>query len=558
MLLAKKEPDKKLKVGFLGGVGEIGKNMAVLSCDDDIIVIDAGSAFPNDEFPGVDLLIPDFSYLVNNADKVRGFFITHGHEDHIGALPFILGAFNVPVYASELTLAILENKFREYNLQNLNLNPIDKGSVIEAGCFSVEFVKVSHSIAGSFALSVTTPVGIVFNTGDFKVDFSPIDNEIIDLRRIAEIGAKGVLLLMAESTNIEREGYAMSESTVGESLNNIFNENRGRRIIIATFASNIHRIQQIIDVSRKHGRRVAFSGRSMINLAEIAKRIGELYYDEDVVIDVEKVAKCDPAKITVITTGSQGEPMSALTRMASGDFNKVTIGEGDTVIISASPIPGNERMIYNVINNLYRKGAKVIYEALADVHVSGHACREELKLIHSLIMPKFFIPVHGEYRHLSQHAELAEEMGQMPGTTYIPDIGHQLIFTKNSMKRCDNIPAGVILVDGAGTGDIGSGVLQDRKKLAEDGLLIAVISLNVITGEIAPPDIISRGLVYNKEYDELVEEARALVLQNLQNIDIKVDTDKGGIKDAVKKALKSYMSKKYKRSPLILVIVNEY
>jgi ribonuclease J len=548
----------KLKVGFLGGVGEIGKNMTVLTCGDDIIVIDAGLAFPNDELPGVDLVIPDIAYLINNADKIRGIFITHGHEDHIGALPFILKMLDVPVYASQITLAILENKFKEHKLEDLKLNTVSKGSVIKAGSFTVEFIKVSHSVAGSFALAVNTPIGMIFHTGDFKIDYNPIDGEMMDLQRISEIGKRGVLLLMAESTNIEREGYSMSESTVGTALNTIFAANVTRRIIIATFASNIHRLQQIIDLAVKYGRKVAFSGRSMLNICEVAQKIGALKFPPTVLMEVEKVTKFDQSKVVIITTGSQGEPMSALTRMASGDFNKVTIGENDTIIISASPIPGNERMIYNVINNLYRMGAQVVYDALADVHVSGHACREELKLIHALTKPKFFIPVHGEYRHLSQHAQMAIDMGQPAHTTFIADIGNQVILTRNSMKKCDNLPAGVILVDGTGVGDMGSSVLRDRKRLSEEGVLIAVIQVDTITGALeCPPDIISRGLAYNSESEELAKELRRVVTDALQGVAIKKDSDKTGIKDIVRKALRSYLMKKLNRSPMILPIIIE-
>ena len=389
-----------LKVIFIGGVGEIGKNMTALQYGDEIIVIDCGCTFPDSDMPGIDLVIPDITYLLANKEKVKGIVLTHGHEDHIGALPYILKDLNVPVYGTKLTLALVDAKLREQKVEG-NLNVVKSKSVVSLGDnFKVEFVKVSHSIAGSCALSITTPIGVVFHSGDFKVDFTPIDGNLIDLRRISEIGSKGGLLMMCESTNIERPGSSMSESNVGASLNHIFAENADRRIFVATFASNIHRLQQIVDIARKYKRKVAFGGRSMINIVECATKIGELKLDKNNIIDIEQINKEEDKNLCIITTGSQGEPMSALTRIASDEFNKVTIGYNDTVIISASPIPGNERMVYNVINNLYRRGAKVIYESLAEIHASGHACQDEIKLMHSLIKPKFFIPVHGERRHL--------------------------------------------------------------------------------------------------------------------------------------------------------------
>ena len=484
--------ESALKVVFLGGVGEIGKNMTALEYEDEIIVIDSGSTFPDVDMPGVDLVIPDITYLLANKNKVKGIVLTHGHEDHIGALPYILKDLNVPVYGTKLTLALVDAKLREQKVEG-NLNVIKSKSVVTLGeNFRVEFVKVSHSIAGSCALCITTPVGVIFHTGDFKVDFTPIDGNLIDLRRISEIGSKGVLLMLAESTNIERPGSSMSESTVGASLNHIFAENAERRMFVATFASNVHRLQQIVDIAKKYKRKVAFGGRSMINIVEVATKIGELKLDKNNIIDIEQINKEEDKNLCIITTGSQGEPMSALTRIASDEFNKITIGYNDTVIISASPIPGNERMVYNVINNLYRHGAKVIYQSLAEVHASGHACQDEIKLIHSLIKPKFFIPVHGERRHLQKHAELAMKMGMLPTNIVITDIGNVAVVTKNSIRIGDNVPSGCLLVDGLGVGDVGSVVLRDRKHLSEEGMLVAVVGINSLSGEVYGVDITSR------------------------------------------------------------------
>lgn len=547
-----------LKVIFLGGVGEIGKNMTALEFEDEIIVIDCGLTFPNGDMPGVDLVIPDVAYLTANKEKLRGIVLTHGHEDHIGALPYILKDLNVPVYGTRITLALLESKFREHKLENVNLNVVKPKSIISFGKnFKVEFVKVSHSIAGSCALAITTPIGVVFHTGDFKVDFTPIDGNLIDLQRIAELGNRGVLLLLAESTNVERPGSTMSEATVGASLNNIFADNLDRRIFVATFASNIHRLQQIIDLAVKYKRKVAFSGRSMINVAEVAAKINELHYDKNNIVDIEKVNKVEDKNLVIITTGSQGEPMSALTRMASDDFSKIKLGYNDTVIISASPIPGNERLVYNVINNLYRHGAKVIYESLAEVHVSGHACQEELKLIHSLIKPKYFIPVHGEHRHLKKHAELAMKMGMPSTNIIITDIGNQVEVTKKSIKLIDNVPAGYLLVDGLGVGDVGSVVLRDRKHLSEDGLFVVVIGINIVSGEMTALDITSRGFVYMKESEDIFEESKEVVKKVLSNIDLKEAGEWNALKNIIRKELKSFLFKKTRRNPMILSMIME-
>lgn len=550
--------ESALKVVFLGGVGEIGKNMTALEYDNEIIIIDSGSTFPDGDMPGVDLVIPDITYLLANKNKVKGIVLTHGHEDHIGALPYILKELNVPVYGTKLTLAIVDAKLREQKVDG-NLNVIKSKSVIELGKnFKVEFVKVSHSIAGSCALSITTPIGTVFHTGDFKVDFTPIDGNLIDLKRISEIGGKGVLLLLAESTNIERAGSSMSESTVSASLNHIFAENAERRIFVATFASNIHRLQQIVDIAKKYKRKVAFGGRSMINIVECATKIGELKLDKNNIIDIEQINKVEDKNLCIITTGSQGEPMSALTRIASDEFNKVTIGYNDTVIISASPIPGNERMVYNVINNLYRRGAKVIYESLAEVHASGHACQDEIKLIHSLIKPKFFIPVHGERRHLQKHAELAMKMGMLPTNIVITDIGNVAVLTKKSIRIGDNVPSGCLLVDGLGVGDAGSVVLRDRKHLSEEGMIVAVMGINSLSGEVYGVDITSRGFMYTKdESEKLLSEAKEVTRRTLEGIDLKGVGDWTGVKNAVRKDLKNLFFKRTRRNPMIIPVVME-
>lgn len=545
-----------LKVIFLGGVGEIGKNITALEYKDDIIIIDCGSAFPNIDMPGVDLVIPDFSYIVENKQKVRGLFITHGHEDHIGGLPYFLKQLDVPIYASNVAFALLENKLHEHKLENIQSHIIKKHTVIKVGAFSVEFVKVSHSVAGSFALYIQCPAATVYHTGDFKIDYTPIDGEMIDLARIAEIGKKGVTLMLSESTNIERPGYSMSEATVGKSLNGIFAENLTRRIIVATFSSNIHRIQQIIDLAEKYGRKVAFSGRSMLNVMEAATRIGEIKYDKNIVIDVEKIKNHNDDKLVIITTGSQGEPMSALTRMASGEFNKVTITDNDTIILSASPIPGNEKLVYNVINNLYGKGAKVIYESLAEVHVSGHAYREELKLIYLLIKPKYFIPVHGEIRHLKQHIEMVTELGHNPSNSMMAQIGNRVEICRNFMRVGDNVPSGNVMVDGAGIGDVGAEVLRDRKHLSEDGLLLVIMGI-ASGGTISSTDIITRGFIYARESAELIEEIKQVAIDSVNGIDLKVEIDREILKNNIRKNLRTFLNKKIKRFPMILPIIIE-
>ncbi len=553
--MQKKVIEPLLKVIFLGGVGEIGKNMTALEFGNDIIIIDCGSTFPTSDTPGVDLIIPDPAYLLLNKDKIRGIVVTHGHEDHIGSIPYFLKECNVPVYGTRLTLALIENKLREMRIDNAKLNVVQPGNVVPLGrAFKVEFVKVSHSIAGSCALSISTPVGVVFHTGDFKVDFTPIDGNMIDLQRIAEIGKQGVLLLLCESTNVERPGSSMSEATVGRSMRNIFNENKDRRLIIATFASNIHRLQQIIDLAAEFGRKVAFSGRSMINVAECAARIGELRLDRSLIVDIEKVKNVDDKDLVILSTGSQGEPMSALTRMASDEFSKVKLGYNDTVILSAHPIPGNERMVYTVINNIYRHGARVIYESLAELHVSGHACRDELSLMHALLKPQFFIPVHGEHRHLQKHAELAVAMGEQPSHIIITDIGDCVYVSPKTFKIGEQVAAGSLLVDGLGVGDTDSSVLRDRKHLAEDGLLIAVICIDELSGTVSAIDITSRGFAYDKDGDDFFEKCREDVRRVMSDFDLR-ECDRTMLNNTIRKELKNYIFKKTRRSPMILPMV---
>ncbi len=545
--------DKQLKVRFLGGVGEIGKNMTALEYGKDIIIIDAGTSFPSDDMPGIDLVIPDISYLVENKSRVRGVVLTHGHEDHIGGLPYLLKEIDLPVFGTKLTLTLVENKLKEHNLNNVNLNCIKPGSVVKLGCFTVEFINVNHSIAGAVALAIKTPVGVVFHTGDYKIDFTPINGEHTDLARIAEIGGDGVLLLLAESTNIERAGCTMSERVLGETFDHIFSDNIGRRLIIATFASNVHRLQQILDMAVKYKRKVVFSGRSMINVADAASKIGELKIPQNLVVEIDKIKNLKDSELVIISTGSQGEPMSALTRMASGEFNKIKIGNNDTVVISASPIPGNEKMIYGVINNLYRLGAEVVYESLEPIHVSGHACRDELKIIHTLTNPKFFIPVHGEYRHLKKHANLAESLGMKPGNILIADVGDTALVTSKSIKRGERFPSGTRLVDGLGIDDGESVVLRDRIHLSEDGIIIVVACIDE-SGHLVSTDLVNKGIVMD---ETTWAEAKSNVATALSHLDVKADGDKSEIKYAIRRSLKNYIFKKTKKNPMILPVIME-
>lgn len=548
----------KLKIIPLGGLNEIGKNMTVIEYGNDIIVIDCGLAFPDDEMLGIDLVIPDISYLLKNKEKVRAIVLTHGHEDHIGALPYVLRQLNVPVYGTRLTLGLVEYKLKENGLlRDSKLVTVKPRETVTFGQLKVEFIRTSHSIADSAALAIHTPVGVVFHSGDFKIDFTPIGGEVADFHRFAELGEQGVLVMMCDSTNIERPGYTMSEKTVGDTFDNIFRKAE-QRIIVATFASNIHRVQQIIDSAYMYGRKVSISGRSMINVINVANELGYLSIPEGTLVDIDEANKLPYSEVVIITTGSQGEPMSALTRMASSEHKKVEIVPGDTVVISASAIPGNEKLISRVINQLFKKGAEVIYDALADVHVSGHACQEEIKLLHTLIKPQFFIPVHGEYRHLKQHAKLAEDLGMDPKNIFIADNGTVIEFTKNSGRIAGTVTAGKVLVDGLGVGDVGNIVLRDRKHLSQDGLLVVVVTISKEKGSvIAGPDIISRGFVYVRESEDLMEEAKNLVKETLSQCEKDDITEWSSIKTMIKECLSSFLYEKTKRNPMILPIIME-
>ena len=547
--------NNKLKVTFLGGVGEIGKNMTALEYNNEIIIIDAGLTFPDDDLPGIDIVIPDMTYLIENKDKVKALFFTHGHEDHIGAVPFLLEQIQVPVYGTRLTLALVENKMKEHPKVKFKGVAVKPRNVLKMGNFIIEFIKVSHSIAGSLALSITTPAGTVVHTGDFKIDYEPLDGEMTDLPRLGEIGRKGVQLLLCESTNVCRKGYSMSEKSVGRTLDDIIKNHADNRIIVATFASNIHRMQQILSIAEKYKRKVAFTGRSMVNVSEVALKLGELKFDRENIVDLEKVDKMDDKEILIMTTGSQGEPMSALTRMAAGEFKSLKIRENDLVILSASPIPGNEKNVYNVINALYKLGADVIYDELAEVHTSGHACQEELKLMHSLVKPKFFMPVHGEYRHLKTHKELAMSLGMEERNILLPSIGMQVEISQNSIKAAGVVKAGQRLVDGIGIGDMDSNVLRERKQLSEDGICVVCVNINNVAGEIlGEPFIITRGVVYADEQESFVQDAKACIIASLKEADLR-GVDPTMIRASLRRNISNFIFRRTKRRPMILTIV---
>ncbi len=547
---------KKLKIIPLGGVGEIGKNMTVIEYGSDIIIIDCGLAFPDDDMPGIDVVIPDMSYLEKNAQNIRGILITHGHEDHIGAVPYALQKLKVPVYATKLTIALIEQKLSEIKVDNVDLNCVSPGDTIRLGCFNVEFIKTSHSIADSCALAINTPIGTVIHTGDFKVDYTPIDGEPIDIARLAYYGSRGVLALMSDSTNVENDGHTPSERGIGKTFEHYFDKAKGR-VIVATFASNIYRIQQIADVAISFGRMICFQGRSMVKIAEIARDLGYLQLPDESIVDVNQLKKLRDDQICVITTGSQGEPMSGLFRMANSS-HKVNVGKGDMVIISASSIPGNEKSVAKVINQLYQHGARVIYDHMADVHVSGHACKEELKLMLTLVKPKFFIPVHGEARHLYQHAELAEELGISEDNIFITEIGDVVELTRNKGRMAGSVTAGSVMVDGSGIGDIGNVVLRDRKLLSEDGIFTAVITLNRQTGALlAAPEILSRGFVYEKSSEELLKEARELVRSKAAQFEKNHKSNWASIKNDIRNSLKNYLYDQTRRRPMVLPIIIE-
>ncbi|SDF06077.1 ribonuclease J [Sporolituus thermophilus] len=551
-----KQP-QKIQIIPLGGLGEIGKNMTVIRYGDDILVIDSGLAFPEDDMLGIDLVIPDITYLLENKDFVRAIVLTHGHEDHIGALPYVLKQLNVPVYGTPLTLGILEGRLRENNVAGEKLIPVKPGDQIDIGIFKVGFIRVSHSIADAVALSIKTPIGTIVHTGDFKLDQTPVDGKVTDFHKFAELGDQGVLVLLADSTNAERPGYTPSERSVGMTFDETFRTTR-ERIIIATFSSNVHRIQQAIDTACKYKRKVAILGRSMINVVNIALELGYLRVPEGVLIDIDEINNYPPSSIVIITTGSQGEPMSALTRMAMSDHKKVEIMPGDTVIISATPIPGNEKLVARTVDYLFRQGADVVYEATSGIHVSGHASQEELKLMHNLIRPKFFVPVHGEYRHLIKHAKLAQELGIPKENIFVTENGSVLEFTREKGCIAGKITAGKVLVDGLGVGDVGNIVLRDRRQLSQDGILVMVVTMDKQRGSIlAGPDIVSRGFVYVRESEQLMDEAKEKVRQTLERCELNGVTEWASIKSNVRDVLGKFLYERTRRRPMILPIIME-
>lgn len=550
---------QKLRIIPLGGIGEIGKNMTIIQYGKEMLVIDAGLMFPEEEMLGIDIVIPDITYLLENKNYIKGIIITHGHEDHIGALPYILEQINgVPLYGTKLTMGLVEGKLKETKVRKkTSINVMKPPATVKIGCFTVEFIRVNHSIPDAVGIAIHTPVGIICHTGDFKLDQTPVDGQIADLQKFAELGSKGVLVLMSDSTNAEREGYTMSEKVVGNTIDDIFSK-VDSRIIVATFASNIHRIQQIFDAAYKYDRKVTVVGRSMVNVVNIALELGYLSAPDSLLVDLDAVGKIPKDKIVIITTGSQGEPMSALTRMAMSEHRKIEITPGDTVMISASPIPGNEKFVARTIDHLFKLGASVIYEAISGVHVSGHASQEELKLMLNLVRPKFFIPVHGEYRHLIHHANLAKEVGIPEENIFIPENGRILEFTKKTGKMGGKVTAGKVLVDGLGVGDVGNIVLRDRRQLSQDGILIVVVTINKETAEVvAGPDIISRGFVYVRESEELMDQSREKVRQALQKCMEERLTEWSTIKAEVREALGKFLFEQTRRRPMILPIIME-
>lgn len=545
------EKFKSLKVSFLGGVGEIGKNLTVIEYGDNILVVDCGSCFPTAETPGVDLIVPDFAYLDANKEKIRGLVLTHGHEDHIGAVPFFTKHYpNVPICGSGLTLALVDHKLEERRITKPKTVKAEGGSVVKLGCFEIEFIKVTHSVTGAFALAITTPNGVIFHTGDYKIDYTPIDGEAIDLTRIAQIGNRGVKLMLGESTNVEREGFTISERKVGNTLERVFIDNDDKRIIIATFASNIHRLQQITDVAIKLGRKVAFNGRSMKNISEMAMKLGILTIDPSQIIEVENAYKYPPRQVCIITTGSQGEPMSGLTRMASGE-DKISVDSNDLVVISSQPIPGNEKLVYTVINNLYRRGASVLYGSLEALHVSGHACKEELKLMLSLVKPQYFIPVHGEYRHLKQHKELAISMGIPEKSIAIADIGNCYEIKKKGLYKQSDVPSGNVYVDGIG--DVDTLILNDRKQMSNDGVIIMLITIDKEQKLATTPEIIARGVMLSESF---VNDLRRQIASKVDALNFAKE-DKSGYKNAIKRNVTRFIMNKLRQKPMVLPIITE-
>lgn len=548
----------KLRIIPLGGLGEVGKNITVIEYADDIIIVDCGLGFPDDDMPGVDIVIPDFSYLESRRDRIRGVVLTHGHEDHIGGIPYLLRSLNVPVYGTRLTLKIIENKLKEVSLPYAAcLHCVEAGDTVRLGCFSVEFIRVNHSIADACCLAISTPVGMVIHSGDFKLDLTPIEGDIMNITRLGELGNRGVLLLMCESTNAERPGYTPSERTVGTSLEYIFTTNREKRLIISTFSSNVHRVQQIIDASYRHGRKVVITGRSMINIISAASELGYMNLPEGIIVDIGDMRRYRPEEITVVCTGSQGEPMSALYRMAFGDRTQITLDHNDVVVISATAIPGNEKLVGRIVNELCRRGVGVLNDPMSGVHVSGHACAEELKLMQALTKPKYFMPIHGEHRHLQANKLLALQMGKESRDIFVSEIGRVLELDKSSARFVGNVPAGNVLVDGSGVGEVGEIVLRDRRLLAQDGLIVVFASVELTSRLIiTKPDIISRGFVYMKESEELIDEMRDLAAQTLsRQLSRKGNPDRMQIKNAIKDELSRFVYSRTKRKPMILPVI---
>lgn len=552
-------PKKPIKIIPLGGLGEIGKNITLYEYDGDMFLVDCGMAFPDEDMPGIDIVIPDFTYVLENRDKIKGMVVTHGHEDHIGAIPYLLKNFNLPIYATKLTVGLIEGKLKEHKLlSNANLNVVKAGDVVKLGKFSVEFIHVNHSIPDSVGFAIKCAGGTVVHTGDFKIDTTPIDDRVIDIGRFAELGKEGVLALLADSTNVERAGYTSSERIVGESFSNLFKKAGDNRIIVATFSSNIHRIQQIIDEAYRCNRKVAVSGRSMLNVVSVAAELGYLKVPEGILIEIESIKNYTPGQTVIITTGSQGEPLSALHRMAFSDHRQVEIIPGDMIIISATPIPGNEKLVTKVINELMKHGANVVYERMYDVHVSGHACQEELKLIMSIVKPKYFIPLHGEQKHLMKHTDLAKVMGIDPKNTLVASNGAVIEISKNAIKCNEAVPAGRVFVDGLGVGDVGSIVLRDRKHLSDDGIIVIAVSIDAVTREVVSgPDIVSRGFVYVKESEDLMNEINDLVCDILERCYIHRVKDWSTIKTKIKDGVSRFLFTKTKRSPMVLPMIME-
>lgn len=555
---APKKPDVNVRIAFLGGLNEVGKNMTLYECLNDMILVDCGLAFPEPDMLGVDLVIPDFTYVEQNVDKIKGIFITHGHEDHIGGLAYLLQRVNIPVYGTKLTIGLIEGKLKEHKiLDKAELHTIEPKDKIALGCFEVEAIHVNHSIPDALALAINSPAGLILQTGDFKIDTTPIDGEVIDLARIAKLGEKGVICLLSDSTNAQRPGYTSSERTVGESFARLFQKADGKRLIVATFASNIHRVQQIIDVAKSVGRKVALSGRSLENVVETASRLGYLNIPEGILINIDSVSRYPHDKLVIITTGSQGEPMSALYRMAFSEHRRVEIGTGDYVIISATPIPGNEKTVGKVVDELLKRGAEVVYEKMYEVHVSGHACQEELRLMLSLAKPKFFIPVHGEQKHLRSHAAVAESMGMAPGNIYIADNGRQVELSKRKMSVVEDVPAGKVFVDGYGVGDVGSAVIRERKRLAEDGLMVISAVIEKETGMlVSGPDIVSRGFVYVRDSEQLIAEAKLVAQIVIDECVHEGRIEWNAIRNRMRDDISRLLYDRTKRSPMVIPIIS--